>query len=175
MSEPLPPKKMSGCLIAFLVFCGFGIVGLAAIGFGVYRFSQSEDGKQFFAAIGEAKDLFEKATNAPGANEARGQGCLQAMIFDLKDAERLGQKFGAEQKDQKPRKDGQPQLVLVCSLARNATAKPTCEGLARSYRAAPNAAKQAIFVVVQEQGESAPLCQEAYDPSGARLPDPEMD
>jgi hypothetical protein len=158
---------MSGCLIAFLVFCGIAALGVAFIVFFVYRFSQSDDGKKLFETIGDAKAMYEKAVAAPGVKEARAAGCTNALVFDLKDAGKLGQKFG-EKAD--AAKDLPAQLMLICSV--QVGDAPTCPGLAATYHKAPGASAEPIFVAVTRPGDEKPECRGLYDAGGKQLPTP---
>src|SRR3954453_14536718 len=90
------PKKMSGCLIALMVFGALLSVSCLVGGFVVWRATQSDTGKKVFAAMGKGMEIAAKGMNAPGAAELREAGCPQAMVMDPGDVvEIVGEFFDA--------------------------------------------------------------------------------
>ncbi|UQA60945.1 hypothetical protein [Polyangium aurulentum] len=166
-APPPVKKKTSGCLIAFLVVMGLGLVG--AVGVGLWLYSTFGD---VFGGIGDLAGIMMKARNAPGASEIRARGCKEAMVIDAKEMVKTMQRFEeevAKREGRAPRSkplSDDAEVLLVCQAEQGLA--PTCESVAKAYIAAVHP-KGKLLASVTTGGSKNTECTEAFDASGKSL------
>lgn len=166
MQPPRPaPKKKSGngCLIALAIVGGLAAVTVALIGFGLWRFANTKEGKLVFGAIGDAARLAAEAQNAPGAKEVRELGCEQAMAFDMDQMNKLMERFDASA-------PAEGTKLVVCQVGVFNKTPPTCDRVAHTYLAAAGPPARELLVTVNHTG-GARSCSTMYDPTGKKIRD----
>jgi hypothetical protein len=164
---PRPPQKKSdkGCLIALAVTGGVIALVVGVGAFGIYRFSQSKEGKMVFGAIGDMTKFIAEAQNAPGTKELRGMGCGTAMAMDVDEMNRIFEHFDASIPPSK-----EFSMMVVCQANRGTP--PTCDDVARTYVAAAGPPARGFAVdVTRGGGRSGTVCSTLYDPDGTRVRD----
>jgi hypothetical protein len=160
---PLPaPKKKgsSGCLIALAIVGGLLILIVGIAAYGVYRVSQSPEGRKVFGAIREVQRTAVDAATAPGTAELRRLGCQQAMVMDLNNMVKL---FAGDAGLPAGTEEG-PMLLVNCQLGLLAKSIP-CGEVARTYVAAVGSAKGPFQVHVTAPAKG-PQCVECFDQTG---------
>ena len=135
-----------------------GLCGVLVLAFGLYRFSQTKEGKVVVGVLGETA----KGLNAKGTGELRELGCDQAFVIDmekvadklsdLSDAGRSGAKF--------------VRLQVGC-VTTGFTAPPSCEQIASTYvKAVGGRATGSFLVTAKGQVDQKPRCQKFYEADG---------
>jgi hypothetical protein len=169
-APPAPPRKKSGsgCVLALTIAGGVGILLVAVIGFAIYRFATSREGKAVLGAIGDMAQLAQEAQNAPGAKEVRALGCEQAMAMDMDKMQRILD----ERLDAGSSKPAPFSMMVVCQVGVLAGDPPRCDAVARAYlSAAPRPARGFAANVQRSGGGNHPLCSVLYDPDGVKVKD----
>lgn len=165
--RPGPPIKprASGCLIAFLVFLGVGVLGLIGGGIYVYR----EYGS-FFGGFSEVAEVMLEAQAAEGTAQLRDLGCDQAYAID---SQRLEKAFDRVEREiakregraPKPTKLGkEAEYFVACTVSIGSA--PSCEQVARTYIAAAGPKGN---VIVQVSANKRATCSERFGPDGKKL------
>jgi hypothetical protein len=164
---PQPPKKSSnGCLIALGIVGGLAVLLVLVVGVGVWRFSETKEGKVIFGAIGEATRIAAEGQSAPGAAEVRALGCDQAMVLDTQRMSKLFEQFDASV----PRRDDYS-VMVICQVGLLGHSHPTCDEVARTYRAAVSAPPGPFLAHVKNQSSGGEVCSTLYAVDGKKLRD----
>lgn len=166
MPQPVPPKKgMSGCLLAFLIVLGLGVIVTAGVGFWMWR--------EFGALAGGIKDLANvtlEAQSAKGTTELKSLGCDPAMAIDIKrltDAVNRVEAEIAKKEGRAPRPmKGTDDATTYVNCKAKAGKSITCEEVMKTYVDAADPSDN--FVVTVTDGREA-SCAERYSPDGKRL------
>ncbi|HEX3345486.1 MAG TPA: hypothetical protein VHS09_12970 [Polyangiaceae bacterium] len=166
---PIPPKKKrSGCLLALAIVGGVALVLVAVVGFAVYRFASSKEGKMVFGTIGDMAELAAEAQRAPGTKQVAALGCDTAMAMDMDKMQRIMH----DRLDAASAKPLPFSRMVVCQVGVFAKSPPSCGDVARTYVAAAGPPDRGFAVNVQRNGGgSSPLCSVLYDPAGVKVKD----
>lgn len=163
-----PPQKrgMHGCLIAFFIALGVGV--LAVIGFGIYLYKEFGT---LVGGIGEVAAVMLEAQSAPGTSELRGIGCDQAYAVDTVKLQKAIQKV----EDEVAKKEGRaPKKVDImkdggklvgCTVT--GTKMPSCDEVASTYVSATSPGEP--FMVNVSRKNSGASCAERYSADGKSL------
>jgi hypothetical protein len=166
VQRPAAKKSDKGCLIALAAVGGGMALILAIAAFGIWRFSQSPQGKAVFGAIGDMSEMITEAQKAPGTKEVRGLGCQQAMAMDMDKMTRILNRFDAG--------GGPPATfskMVVCQVGLLGT-PPTCDEVARTYLDAAGPPDRGFAVSVQKgTGKAQTVCSTLYEPDGTKVRD----
>jgi hypothetical protein len=167
MPQQAPPKKKSGsgCLIALAIVGGLVLLVVAVGAFGIYKFSQSKEGKMIFGVAGETIKIMTEAQAAPGAAEVRALGCDQGMVLDLEKMQKLFSYLDASAPP-----SGEFSVMVMCQVGYGNDKPPSCDQVSRAYRSAVGAPARGYIATVQKQGGHA-ACSVLYDPSGKKVRD----
>lgn len=162
-----PPKKgMHGCLLAFFIALGVGVV--AVIGFGIYLYKEFGT---LMGGIGEVAAVMLEAQNAPGTAELRGIGCDQAYAVDTVKLQNAIQKVEdevAKKEGRAPKKvDIMKQGGRLVGCTVTGTKTPTCEEVASTYVRAASPSEPFIVNVSRQHGGAS--CAERYSADGKSL------
>jgi hypothetical protein len=170
MQQPPSPqptakkKSSSGCLIALAIVGGLAVLVMAVVGFGVWRFASSKEGKAIIGAVGEMATIVAEAQSAPGAAEVRELGCDQAMVLDLDRMVKIFKMLDA----------GAPHesysVMVICQVGVLHGDPPSCDRVASTYRAAVNATRP-FAASVTRSGSHGEVCSILYDAKGNRVRD----
>lgn len=163
-AAPPPKKGMSGCLLAFLIVSGLGVLVAVGVGFMVWR--------ELGGVLGGFKELAEvmtKAASAPGTKELKAAGCEQAFVIDTKELERVVNKFEKEiakkeNREPKPMDVAKEGSHLVQCTAK-AGKKLTCDELAKTFVDATD--PDDSFLVTMSGGGAD--CSVSYSKDGKKL------
>lgn len=157
---------MHGCLLAFFIALGVGVV--AVIGFGIYLYKEFGT---LMGGIGEVAAVMLDAQNAPGTAELRGIGCDQAYAVDTVRLQKAIQKV----EDEVAKKEGRaPKKIDImkeggklvgCTVT--GTKTPTCEEVAKTYVSATYPNEPFMVNVSRQQGGAT--CSERYSADGKSL------
>jgi hypothetical protein len=171
MQQPMqpmqPPKKkgMSGCMMAFLIVSGIGLVIGIVVLIVVVRFLNSPDGQKLVGAVKEGASAVQEAQNAPGTTELKGMGCVQPMVMDT---QKLSQSIG-DIFDAGPMPESSKQIDLIVTCPVPMLKSLECNDVAKTYvKAVGGKADKKFTVSVQTQGGSQ-LCTHNYDTDGSEL------
>jgi hypothetical protein len=167
---PYPPKKkgMNGCLLAFLIFLGLGLVTTIGVGIWVWR--------EFGTMIGgvqEMADLTLEAQSAPGADEVRKSGCDEAYAVDTRRLETTMNKLEAEiakREGRKPRPmeiDAVGDRIVTCVV--KSGKMPSCADVAKTYRESAKPTANFLVMVGRNLGDKDVSCAERFAPDGKSL------
>jgi hypothetical protein len=165
--QQAPPRKKSGsgCLIALAIVGGLVMLVVAVGAFGLYRLSQTKEGKMIFGVISETTKIMTEAQSAPGAAEVRALGCDQGMVLDVDKMQKLFSYLDASAPP-----SGQFSVMVICQVGYGEDKPPTCEQVSRAYHAAAGPPARGYVATVNKQGGHA-VCSVLYDPSGKKVRD----
>jgi hypothetical protein len=182
--EPIGPPQRSGCMVALYVLFGVGLLAFLVGGVSLYFFLQSEQGQQFVKVVRDGAEWITVASQAPGTEELRGEGCETAMVSSASAAFNVFSVFipeedkQAELREQLERDAGgydlDELLLVICALPRFSPQTPQCDQLARTYSSAVADVPDSFYVLAMQQGQDAPSCQGIYAPDGTLLESPEF-
>ena len=163
---PPPAKKKSGsgCLIALAIVGGLAVLVMAVVGFGVWRFASSKEGKAIIGAVGEGAKIIAEAQSAPGAAEVRKLGCDQALVLDIERMAKLFEHFDASAPH------GSYSTMVICQVGVLHSDAPSCDQVASTYRAAVPAARPFAATVTRSGGHGE-ICSSLYDAKGNKVKD----
>lgn len=163
---PPPPKKgTSGWLIALGIVGGVLFLGVVVVVVAVVAFVRSDVGQTTIKVVGASKHLLDKGTNAPGAANVRAMGCDQALVWTMADFQELMDAFDASAGAGAP-----PDDVMVMCQVQAMHPAPKCDDVAATYVGAiGGSAAGKITVIVQQQGNNHPICENRYDATGTYL------
>lgn len=159
---PAPKKKMSGCLIAIIVVGGLTVLVVVLAAVGALKVLSSSEGQKIVRFVGDSAKMMEEAQRAPGTQELRAKGCMQAMVVDMDRMASLVKDLSPDAGDLPP--GGERELVS-CTVDMFGTA-PECDALATAYVAAASP-KRPFRVTVQKQGGQRAECTKVYTAEGA--------
>ncbi len=162
--EPGPPIKqgMSGCTIALLVLGALAVLALGTCGVGFYMVSQNETIQNAYkATVG----MF----NVAGREEMAAAGCQMAILVDFETLAKLNPDKDTDHTDMPKDK-----RLVVCNVARNTDA-PTCDAIAKIYRAALSEPPEHFAVVVNITDVDDPQCATRYDAEANPIGPAELD
>ena len=173
-------------MVALYALFGIGLFLVVAGGIAAYFFFQSEQGQQILKVAQEGAEWVTVAAQAPGTEELRAAGCDTAMVSKAGSALDIFMTLIPEPEKQEELRAqleaeaGQESLdellLVVCTLPRfSGSQPPSCDDLARTYGEAVPTAPESFYVLVIQQGESAPRCQGIYDAEGTLLRQPQFD
>ena len=139
---------------------------VAVIGFGVWRFAGTKEGKAIFGAIGEGAKILAEAQSAPGAAEVRALGCDQAMVIDM---DRMVKLF--EHRDASAEREAFS-IMVICHIGALQGDPPSCDRVASTYHAAVGvAARPFAATVTRGGGRGGEACSSLYDAKGKKVRD----
>lgn len=167
---PYPPKKkgMNGCLLAFLIFLGLGVVTTIGVGIWVWR--------EFGSMIGEVQEMTAlslEAAGAPGTQEVKNEGCDEAYAFDAKRLETTMNKLDAELAKREGRAarpiaiSGIGDRIVACRVKSGKA--PTCPAVAKAYREGAKPTSPFLVMVGKNFDDKNLSCAERYAPDGKSL------
>ncbi len=172
-------------MVALYVLFGIGLFVVVAGGISVYVFLQTEEGQKVLQVAKSGAEWMTTAASAPGTEELRGVGCEAAMVSDAGSALEVfmvlipEEQKQAEIREQLESEAGRGDLddltLVICTLPRFTTGKPSCEELARTYGNAVDYPPDSFYVLSIQSGQDAPSCQGIYSPSGELLHEPQLD
>ena len=146
---------------------GAALLLAAGVGFGVYRFAHSEQGKNVFGTIGDMAELGIEAQHAPGTKEVAALGCDTAMAMDMDKVQRIMH----ERFDASAAVSSKFSIMVVCQVGMFGK-PPSCEDVARTYVDAAGPPARGFVVNVQRgSGRANAVCSTLYDPSGTKVKD----
>ena len=172
MNYPSPPQQMppakkgpSGCLIALAILGGLVVLGIAAIAFGLWRFSKTEDGKALVDGVQKGYAASVEAQSAPGTNELRTMGCATAAVFDNA---KLAKTWSYGDGGLKTTTQRDLRRTVVCGTSFT-TDPPPCDQVAATYVRAVGPVPEGFVVVTSKAGHTTPICQASFSPDATRL------
>jgi hypothetical protein len=167
--RPVPPKKSNrGCLIALAIVGGVGFALVLVVGFGIYHFANSKEGKMVFGTIGDVAELAAEAQHAPGTKEVAALGCDTAMAMDMDKMQRIMH----DRLDASASAPSSFSRMVICQVGVFAKSPPSCDDVARTYVSAAGPPARGFAVNVQRSGGgSKVLCSTLYDSAGTKVKD----
>ena len=163
--QPPPKKGTSGWVIALGIVGGVVFLGIVVVVVAVVAFMRSDIGQTTIKVVGASKHLIEKGTAAPGAANVRAMGCDQALVWTMADFQEMMDAFDASVGAGRS-----PDDVMVMCQVQGMHPPPKCDDVAATYvTAVGGSANGEITVIVQQQGNNHPICQDRYDSSGSYL------
>lgn len=163
---PLPPKKKgisTGCIVAIVVvLLFFGSIGAVVLFIG-YRVSQDKDVQNVFGAIGDVAAIAAEAQTAPGTNELRALGCMQAMALDPAKMMKIAGRFADAGAPPASTTPPDFERMVMCQVNVLGTA-PSCDDAAKAY--VRGASPRGKFMMSVQQSNKHTTCSGVYSPAG---------
>jgi hypothetical protein len=161
-AEPRPAnKRMSGCVVAILVFAGLVVIVLSVGASCLWRVSKTPAAARAAKIVGDTAQMMWRAQKAPGAAEVRKQGpCEEAFVISAEDMVKLAADL----------RDGSAphgHALVSCQVSFLRTA-PTCDRIAGIYVDVAHPAGS-FDVIVKKQGSVRDECKTRFDRDGAPL------
>jgi hypothetical protein len=165
-------------MIALYVLFAVSLFFIVSGSIAAYFFLQSERGQQILEVAQQGAEWITVASQAPGTDELREAGCEAAMVSDAGSALEIFMTLVPEEQQADARaalEEGagnQPLdelRLVICTLPRFTSRPPACNELARLYGDTVPTAPESFYLMVMQQGQSAPSCQGVYAPDGTLL------
>ena len=172
MNDRIPPvrpprAKRSGCVTALFIVAGIAGVLLITVVVSTWLFFRSDTGQRVVGLAREGINMGRAATNAPGTEVLRANGCTEARVMSMERMfDLLGEIAPGVTNDPDAQRFGR--RLVVCEVP-SADSGPDCAQVARLYGDAVADAPERFTVAVQQGSRRNPSCQGIYGRDGTLL------